>query len=164
MGECRNGQNRRRENGQGRDDPGTRCVEALDPVPKPADGECKAEDEDAVGEDRADQGGLNELDQAVVEREEADEELGQVAECRLNSARAGRSEAAAELLCRQSNGSGKCGNRQCRQREAQNRVPAEKVRECGSGYQDRVDAKLDPLPPADRATLAAGAQLVAQGA
>jgi hypothetical protein len=136
----------------------------LEPVAEPADGEREPEDQDAVREDRADEGGLHELDQAVVESEEGDEQLGQVAECRLNGACAGRSEAAAELLGRQPNGAGKPGDRQSRQREAENRVPVEKVCECGGGYEDRVDAQLDPLAPADRATLPAGAQLVSQGA
>jgi hypothetical protein len=43
-------------------------------------------------------------------------------------------------------------------------VPVEEVRKRRGGYEARVDRQLDPLPPADRATLAAGAQLVAQGA
>jgi hypothetical protein len=155
MGERGNGKDRRRQDGERRDDPRPGSVEVLEPVAEPADGERQPKDEDAVREDRADQGGLHELDQAGVQRKEANEELGQVAECRLNSAGARRSETSAELLRCQSNGAGKPGDRQGGQREAENRVPAEKMRKCGGGYQDRVDCQLDPLPPADRATLPA---------
>ena len=160
VGERGNGKDRRRQDGQRRDDPRPGRVEALEPVAEPADGEREPKDEDAVREDRADQGGLDELDQAVVERKEADEELGQVAECRLNRARARRSEAAAKLLGRQSNRAGKSGNRQGGQGETENRVPAEEVRKCGGGYQDRVDCQLDPFPPADRATLPASPRIL----
>jgi hypothetical protein len=106
VGERGNGEDRRRQDGERRDDPRAWRVEALEPVSEPADGEREPEDEDAVRQDRADQRSLYELNQALVERKKRDEQLGQVAECRLNSASARRSEAAAELVGRKSDGAG----------------------------------------------------------
>ena len=166
VGERGNGEDRRRQHSERRDDARAGRVEALEPVAEPADGEGEPENENAVGEDRADQRGLDELDQAVVERKEADEQLGQVAEGRLHGAGARRSEATAELLGREPNGSGEPCNRHCSKREAEDGVPVEKVRESGGHYQDRIDCQLDPLAPADRATLPVSgsrAQLVSQG-
>jgi hypothetical protein len=127
----------------------------LHPVLEPAHREREAEHEDAVREDRSDQGGLDERDQTVVEREEPDEELRQIAERRLDRARARRPEAAAELLGRQPDGAGEPCDRERRQREAEDRRPIEEMRERRSGYEDRVDCQLDPLAPLDRATLTA---------
>jgi hypothetical protein len=84
VGKRWDGEDRRRQDCERRDDPRARRVEALEPVPEPADGEREPENEDAVREDRADQRGLHKLDQALVEREQGDEELGEVAERRLN--------------------------------------------------------------------------------
>jgi hypothetical protein len=112
VGQCWHGEDRRRQDAECGDDPRPRRVEALEPVPKPPDGERESENENAVREDRADQRGLHELDQAVVEGEEGDEQLGQVAERRLNSARARRAEAAAELLSREPDGAGEPGDRE----------------------------------------------------
>jgi hypothetical protein len=168
VGERRNGEDRRRQHGKRRDDPRAGRVEALHPVAEPADHEGEAKDEDAVREDRPDQRGLHERDQTVVEREEADEQLRQVPECRLDGACARRSEAATELLGCETDRAGEAGDRESGQREAENRMPAEKVSECRGGDEDRVDCQLDPLAPADRATLSQAlgrcAQVVEEGA
>jgi hypothetical protein len=59
MGQGRDGEDRRCQNSERGDDPRARRIEVLEAVPKPADRERKPED--AIGEDRADQRGLDEL-------------------------------------------------------------------------------------------------------
>ena len=73
-------------------------MERLRPVTQPADEECQAEDKQQVGEDRADQGGLDDDDEAGPQREDRDEELRQVAERRLKDPGRRRPEALAELI------------------------------------------------------------------
>ena len=74
------------------------AAEALDAVAQAAGEERQAEDEQAVGEDRPDERGLDDDDQPGLEREERDEQLGQVAEGRLEDAGLARAEPVAELV------------------------------------------------------------------
>ena len=71
---------------------------ALDAVPPAAEEERQPEDEQAVGQDRPDQRGLDDDDQAGLEREDRDEQLGQVAQRRLEDAGLARPEPMAELV------------------------------------------------------------------
>ena len=73
---------------QRRDHPRAVGAEPLHAVADAADEERDPEHEHAVGEDRADERRLHDVDEALVQREERDEELGQVAERRLDDARA----------------------------------------------------------------------------
>ena len=75
-----------------------RRVERLRAVPQPADQEREAEHEQGVGQDRPDQGGLDDDDQPGLQGEDRDEQLREVAERRLEDARRGRPEALAELV------------------------------------------------------------------
>ena len=63
-----------------------------------ADEERQAKDEQQIREDRADQGGLDDDHETGPQGEDRDEELGQVAERRLDHSGDGRAELAAELL------------------------------------------------------------------
>jgi hypothetical protein len=147
------GEDRRGEDAERRDDPCPRSVEALQAIPEAACGERETKDEDAVCQDRADERGLHEVDQTRVQREQRDEQLRQVAERRLNGAGARRAESAAELFGRRSDCASECGDRERRQREAENGVPVEEVGDRGGSYEDRVDGQFDLLPPVDGATL-----------
>ena len=73
-------------------------MELLFPVADSAGDEGEAEHEHAVGEDRADQCGLDDVRQPLVEREERDEELRQVAERGLDHPGSGGARAASELF------------------------------------------------------------------
>ena len=73
-----------------------RCM----PFRSPPAEERDPEHEDAVREDRADERRLHDRHEALVEREEGDEELGQVAERRLDDPAAPGAEPGAELLGR----------------------------------------------------------------
>ena len=65
-----------------------RRAEGLDAVPQPADEEGQAEDEQAVGQDRADERASGRRRRGPAwRREDRDEQLGQVAEGRLEDAR-----------------------------------------------------------------------------
>ena len=91
-------EDRRREHAQRRDHPRAQRVESLRPVSDAADEKREAEHEHAVRDDRADERRLHDADQAVAQREQRDEQLGQVPERRLDDAGDRRAEPAAELL------------------------------------------------------------------
>ena len=71
-------------------------------VLQPAGDEGEAEDEEQVGEDRADERGLDDGNKARPEGEEGDEQLGQVAEGRLQHAGGAGPEPVTELFDRPS--------------------------------------------------------------
>jgi hypothetical protein len=71
-----------------------------------ADEQREAEDEQRVREHRPDERRAHDLDQPRAEREEADQQLGQVAERRLQHAGGARAESVAELLGRRADGGG----------------------------------------------------------
>ena len=71
--------------------------EPLRAVPQPADDERHAQDQQAVGEDRADQRRLDHDHQPGLEAEEPDEQLRQVAQRRLEDPRDGRALPRAQL-------------------------------------------------------------------
>ena len=97
--------------GQRRDQAGPARVEALRAVLEPADEEGDAEHEHAVREDRADERRLDDVDEPLVQSEERDEELRQVAEGGLDDAGAARAEPRAQLLGRRSDRAGERGER-----------------------------------------------------
>ena len=106
-----------------------------------ADDDHQAEHEQRVGEDRADDRGLGDHHLAGAQGEDDHEELGQVAQRRLQQARRGRAEALADLL-----GGQRDDVRQARQRhrgrgEGQQRRPVGVVRDPGdgSGHHDGAD-------------------------
>ena len=63
-----------------------------------AEHERETEDQHAVRDHRADQGRLHDSDETLMQREQGDEQLWEIAERRLDRARDGRAESAAELL------------------------------------------------------------------
>ena len=73
--ERREGHRCGRQHRERRHEPRPRRVEALGPVPQPSDRERNAQHEDAVREDRADEGRLNDLVEALPQGEDRDEEL-----------------------------------------------------------------------------------------
>src|SRR5258705_7821587 len=73
-------------------------MEGLRPVTRPADEKRQAEDQEGVGEDRADEGRLNDDHETRPQGEDRDEQLGQVAERRLEDAGRRRPESLAELV------------------------------------------------------------------
>src|SRR5205085_6463443 len=97
-----------REGGQGEDGGGEERqrrdrsragrLEPLDAVSEPSGEKGKPEHQQAVGEDRTDQRRFDDTDKPLVECEQRNEQLGQVAERRLNRARASRAEPPSELL------------------------------------------------------------------
>ena len=89
-------------------------------VARPAD-DREAEHEQRVREDRADDRRLRDDDLAGREREDDDEELGQVAERRLEHAGGGRPEALADLLGRERDDPREPGERGGRDREREQR-------------------------------------------
>ena len=88
-----------------------------------ADHDHEAEHEQRVGEDRADDRGLGDDQLALLQGEDHDEQLGQVAERRLQHPRDGRAEVLAQLLGRERDDPGEPGQRERGQREARDRRP-----------------------------------------
>ena len=109
--------------------PGQALGEAHHPVRRAArpDHDHEAEHEQAVGEDRADDRRLGDHQLALLQGEDHDEQLRQVAERRLQHPGDGRAEALAELLGREGHDPGEAGERDGRQREARNRRPGRVV-------------------------------------
>ena len=149
--EGRDRHRRRRERGQDRDQPRARRVEPLHTVPEAARDDRDPEHEDAVREHRADERGLDDVDEAVVEREQADEELGEVAERRLDRAGRAGAEPRAELLGRRADGAREHGDRGRRDEEREHGRRVEEVRESRCQHQQAGEPELDPLLPAQPA-------------
>ena len=112
-----------REQHQGRVVLGQAGVEAHHAVGAPARAgeDHEAEHEQRIGEDRADDRRLRDDDLAGGEREHDDEELGQVAERRLQHPGDGRPEALADLLGREGDDPRQAGERHGRQHEGEQR-------------------------------------------
>ena len=68
------------------------------PFLRPPSRKRQAKHEQAVAEDRADQRGLGQHDEAIAQGEDRDEQLGQVAQRRLEHARRPRAEVTAEVI------------------------------------------------------------------
>ena len=66
------------------------ALELLRPVAQSANDERDAQDKEAVRQDRADQGRLDDDDEAGLQREDRDEQLRQVSETRLKDPGHGR--------------------------------------------------------------------------
>ena len=98
-GQGRDRQRGHREDEQDRDRSGPAGRRSFwAPCLRPPSEERQAEDEQAVGEDRADERGLDHDDQAGLEAEDRDEQLRQVAERGLEDAGLARPEPMAELV------------------------------------------------------------------
>ena len=116
--ERRNREDRRTEHRQRRDHSRARRIEVLCAVADPAYEERDPEHEYAVRDHRADERRLHDADQTSVQREQRDEEFGEVSECRLHDTSRRRAHAPAELLggatdetCKQRNRRGRGGKR-----------------------------------------------------
>ena len=141
---------RRREQRERRDHSRPAGVELLRPVAQPADDERDPEHEHAVREDRADERRLDDVDEALAEREERDEELGQVAERGLDDARAARAEPGAELLGRGADEPGERGERDRGDDERHDVARAREVADRRDDDHGEGDRQLDPLAPVHR--------------
>ena len=115
--QCRDGQDQQRRDHAGR--PG---LEMLRPVLQATEQEGETQDEQGVREDRTDEGRLDDQDQAGLQREDADEELGQVAEARLQHAGRARPQAMAQLIRALADHRGEPRQRDARQDEDDNRI------------------------------------------
>ena len=116
------------------------------PFFRPADDERDPEHEHAVREDRADERGLDDVDEPLVEREQGDEELGQVAERRLDDARAAGAEPGAELLGRGADEPGEAGERHRGDDERQDVAEPAKWQTAATATRAATDRQLDALP------------------
>ena len=81
-------------------------AERLGPVPQPADQHARAEDEQQVADDRAGERRLDDLDQPGLQGEERDDQLGDVAERRVEDAADLRAGQRAEPLGREADDPG----------------------------------------------------------
>ena len=140
VGERRQHHGGDREHQERGDHPRRAALEAQDAVPPAAGDEGEAEDEERVAEDRADQRGLHHGDEPGPEREDADEELGQVADRRLDDAGRGGAEVVAELVGRLADQVGDAGERQRRRREGEERRGAGEVQRAGERHQAAMAA------------------------
>ena len=116
---------------------GRAALEAQHLVPPAAGHEGEAEDEERVDEDRADQRGLHQGDEPGPEREDADEELGQVADRRLDDAGRRRAEVVAEVVGRLADQVGDPAERQRRRREGEERRGGGEVQRASQRHQGR---------------------------
>ncbi len=131
VGERRQDHRGDREHEQARDHPRGLAAEAQHAVVPAAGEEGEAEDEERVREDRADERGLDDSDEPGLEREDGDEELGQVADRRLDDAGRGRGQVIAELVGRFADQVGDAGERHGRDREGRERGGAGEVQHAG---------------------------------
>jgi len=100
VGERRQHQGADRQEEQGCDHPWRLVLESQHAVPGAAHDEGETQYEKRVDEDRADQRGLDYDDETRPEREDGDEELGQIADDRLHDAGCRRPEIDPELIGR----------------------------------------------------------------
>ena len=115
-------------------------VESLGPMTEAADEERQAKDEQQVREDRADQGGLDDDHETGPQGEDRDEELGQVAERRLEDARRRRPESLAELVGALPDQHRQAGEGNSTDDEDDRLAGAKPVEgECDNGRRDRDD-------------------------
>ena len=146
-------------------------VEPLRAVAQAAEEEGEPEHEQRVGEDRADERRLHHDDEPRLQAEDRDEELGQVAQRRLEDAGRARAEAVAELIRALADEAGQAGqgdradhedddmvaadlaeDERCRGRDDGHRpedrgVPAERVEDAGEhGAQDRAAIGPSAIP------------------
>ncbi len=86
------------------------------------------------------------LDEALVQREQRDEELGQVAERRLDDAGAAGAEPGAELLGRVADLTRERGERDGAEREGEHLAEPAVVADCGDRHERGGDRELDRFP------------------
>ena len=127
-----------------------RGVEPLRPVAQAAEEEGQPEHEQGVGEDRADERGLDDDDEAGLEAEDRDEQLGQVAERRLEDARRARAEPVAELVRALADEAGQAGQRDGADHEDHDVVAADLAQD------ERGHGRADGDDPEDRGVAAEG--------
>ncbi len=98
-GDCRDRDRRRGEQEQRGDAFGLVCPESLRSVTKAAHDKGEAQDEERVGQDGAHEGCPDYVNQPCPQGEDADEELGQVAQGGLQDAGGPVAEARTQLVC-----------------------------------------------------------------
>ena len=161
-GTGRGGQGRDHQGGDGHDEqrgdhPDGLDAERLDAVLQSAEAEGEPEDEQAVGQDRADQRALDHHDQSGAQAEDPDEQLGQVAQGRLQDAGQPGPEALAELLGALAHESGQAGQGDRRGDERGGRIAvAEFQREADSAADQGHGDEDQRAPAEDRGKRPAG--------
>jgi hypothetical protein len=115
--------------------------EALGAVPQSPDDEGQAEDEEHVGEDRADERGLDDADQAGAEREDPEEQLGEVAERGLHDSGHPRTEAIAQPVDAASDDGGEHAEGSRRHDEGNDAAGVDVVRDRRGGGEERGRAE-----------------------
>ena len=91
-------QSDRAEEEHRRAEAGSRAIEALHRVAETADEGCSAEDEEHVADDRSGQRGLDEIGQPLTQGQDADDQLGGIAEGRVQQPADAATEMLGELL------------------------------------------------------------------
>ena len=119
-------------------------------VLRSADDEGDAENEHAVGDDRADEGGLDDARQAVVECEERDEELRQIPKRGLDHTSDRGAQARAELFRRAPDEPRKYCDRERRRDEGDDGIRLGEVCHCGGGDEHERQSHLDDVAPGHR--------------
>jgi len=125
--------------------PGPGLGELLGTVFDPADHERRAEDQQQVGQHRADQRGLHHGEQSGLQREEGDEQLREVAQRALQHAGRARAEAFAELLDAASDQRGEQRHGDGRTREREDSVGVGIVGDTGQHDEDRAADEDDEI-------------------
>ena len=147
-GDCQSGDRQQHEHG---DRTSALGVEPLGAVLESANEERRSEDEQQIGENRADERGLDDVDQSGAQRKDGDEQLGQVAERRLQDAGGARAKAISQLFdtaahqcCEQCHGDGSHGERRDCTPLGVVRKPSEEDHHCATtednvvrSYEDR---------------------------
>ena len=118
------------------------------PAPARADDDHHAEHEQRVREQRADDRRLRDDGLALAQREDDDEQLGQVAERRLHHPGDGRARTLAHLLGGETDDVRQAGERDGRERERQQRGPAGVVRDARQRGRHPDDDQHDALAAA----------------
>jgi hypothetical protein len=135
------------EDGQRGDQTRAGGVEGLRPVLEPADDEGESEHQHAVRDHGTDQRRLNDERQPLMQGEQRDEELGEIAQRRLDRAGRRGSDSAAELLRRSADEPGEHRDGKRRKDEGHHRLRVGEV--CGRSHchECSCDADLDDVPP-----------------
>ena len=105
--------------------PGDLLAERLGPVAKAADEDACPHDEQQVADDRARQRGLDDVDESGLQGEERDDQLGDVAERRVEDAADLRAGDRPQPFRRETHDPGKTEDRRGRQHEEERRVGME---------------------------------------
>ena len=155
--ERRHGQDCGSQQRKSRDRPRAWRGKLLQSVAETSGEEREPKDEQAVGQDRSDQRRLDDPDQPLVQGKQRHEQLGKIAERRLDRSRTSRPKSAAELFGGGAHEAGKHRERNGGGGEAQNGIRAGEIERSCDGDQSGGDHDLELLSPrhacAHRATL-----------